>query len=83
MVSIQDCHLDTQTRARWTKPDGRELALDGIATSAPYNYSALDPKPMEERGIEQFRRKLIPFSLKGSILAPLRHGNSTQNGRII
>ena len=33
------------------------LALDGIATSAPYNYSALDPKSMEERGIEQFRRK--------------------------
>ena len=26
---------------------------------------------------------LIPFSLKGSILAPLRHGNSTQNGQII
>ena len=23
------------------------LALDGIATSAPYNYSALDPKSME------------------------------------
>ena len=33
------------------------LALDGIATSAPYNYSALDPKSMEERGVEQFRRK--------------------------
>ena len=33
------------------------LALDGIATSAPYIYSALDPKSMEERGIEQFRRK--------------------------
>ena len=32
------------------------LALDGIATSAPYNYSALDPKSMEERGIGQFRR---------------------------
>ena len=33
------------------------LALDGIATSAPYIYSALDPKSMEERGVEQFRRK--------------------------
>ena len=38
--------------ARW-----KGVALDGIATSAPYGYSALDPKSMEERGIEQFRRK--------------------------
>ena len=30
------------------------------------------------------RVRVIPFSLKGSILAPLRHGiNSTQNGQII
>ena len=38
--------------ARW-----RGVALDGIATSAPYGYSALDPKSMEERGIRQSRRK--------------------------
>ena len=38
--------------ARW-----RGVALDGIATSAPYDYSALDPKSMEERGIWQSRRK--------------------------
>ena len=60
MVSIRDRHLDAHTRARWTKPGGRELALvplDGIAASAPCNYSALDPKSMEERGIGQSRRK--------------------------
>ena len=38
--------------ARW-----RGVALDGIATIAPYGYSALDPKSMEERGIRQSRRK--------------------------
>ena len=41
--------------ARW-----RGVALDGIATSAPYGYSALDsnfPKSMEERGIRQSRRE--------------------------
>ena len=56
-VSTRDRHLDTHTRARWTKPDGGEVALDGIATNTPYGYSALDPKSMEERGIRQFRRK--------------------------
>ena len=55
-MSIRDRHLDAHTRARWTKPDGREVALDGIATNTPYGYSALDPKSMEERGIEQSRR---------------------------
>ena len=38
--------------ARW-----KGVALDGIATIAPYGYSALDPKSMEERGIRQSRRK--------------------------
>ena len=56
-VSTRDRHLDAHTRARWTKPDGGEVALDGIATNTPYGYSALDPKSMEERGVEQFRRK--------------------------
>ena len=35
----------------------RGVVLDGIATSTPYDYSALDPKSMEERGIGQSRRK--------------------------
>ena len=35
------------------------LALDGIATSAPYNYSTLDPKSMEERGIGQEFNSLL------------------------
>ena len=53
LVSIRDRHLAPHTRS----PMEGSLALDGIATSAPYNYSALDPKSMEERGVEQFRRK--------------------------
>ena len=57
LVSIRDRHLAPHTRARWTKPDGREYSTRWHATSAPYNYSALDPKSMEERGVEQFRRK--------------------------
>ena len=56
------CRFGTATSPLIRERGGRSpmegsLALDGIATSAPYMYSALDPKSMEERGVEQFRRK--------------------------
>ena len=59
---IYRCRLGTATSPLIRERGGRSpmegsLALDGIATSAPYIYSALDPKSMEERGVEQFRRK--------------------------